>query len=616
MGFLHRVSSVAAPARMRAGSAAEYNTAFFSGEELPSAWLGRLSSAGVDVTPDLAMTLSAYFCGVKTIAYDLATLMLRMFKNRPDGGKDVIRGTAFSNAGGIGHVAYRLGMQPNDQQSAAEYYAGQLAQFLLRGFAYAEIVDGPSGFLEQLLPRHPDRVTPGRLPNGRMSYKLLEANGQPRYLTQDEMHVVRDISTDNVNTFSTVRYGANAIGTALAAERAAAKFFKSGMTAATVATYKGEMDDDDEKALHASISRYAAGVENSFGLMLVPDDVTITNLGVEPEKAQMMLAREWGVLEVARHLRISPRKLMVRARGDSYGSAYQDAIDHVVSCLRPIAVFFEQAMQRDVILAKDTYQVKFHLGELLRGDPEQLGNFIEKLIKNRVMRPSEVRMTFMDLNPDEALDKLSEADNQPGQTGGGAGGSNVPPKNRQQPPEPDDTAVRSPLLDRASMKSLLAVHDNAVRCLRRERAAVEKLAKKHASDVEGWQLALRDFYADHATFVANTMRISITAARGYAAQHGTEFEAKGIVAIAGENGADWERFEADELAALALAEEDTISIAITMPPMKMTDTPIRDPQTNRITRVERVTELVGVSEASPHVVRVPRRGKKVVHDGE
>jgi HK97 family phage portal protein len=513
-------------------------------------------------------------------------------------------------------------MQPNDQQSAAEYYAGQLAQFLLRGFAYAEIVDGPSGFLEQLLPRHPDRVLPGRLPSGRMSYKLTEAERpaavshpgrdarRARYLDRQRQHVLDACATARTRS-----------APALAAERAAAKFFKSGMTAATVATYKGEMDDEDEDALHKSISRYAAGVENSFGLMLIPDDVTITNLGVEPEKAQMMLAREWGVFEVARHLRISPRKLMARNKGDGYGSAYQDAIDHVVGCLRPIAVFFEQAMLRDVILAKDTYQLKFHLGELLRGDPEQLGNFIEKLIKNRVMRPSEIRMTFMDLNPDEALDKLSEADNRPGQTGGGAGGdgSNVPPKNRQQP-EPDENAVRSPLLDRASMKSLLAVHDNAVRCLRRERAAVEKLAKKHASDVEGWQRALRDFYADHATFVANTMRISMTSARGYTAQHGIEFEAKGIVAIAGENGADWERFEADELAALALAEEDTISIAITMPPMKMTDTPIRDPQTNRITRVERVTELVGVRGLAARRARAAAReeeraGWRVGFDG-
>lgn len=534
MGFLQRVSSVVRPSRVRA-DAQNYTSAFFAGDDMPDAWVASLSAAGVNVTPELAMTLSAMYCGVTTIAYDLATLPAFTYKYRDDGGKDRIRGrTADYMRGGIADLAYMLQWAPNDYQTATEYFGGQVAQFLLRGKAYAEIVDGPNSFLAQLLPRHPDRVFPERLPSGRLRYKLIEPNGQPRYLTQDEMHVVRDISTDPITRMSRISYGANALGTALAAERAAGKFFKSGMTAAVVATYKGDMEDEDEQALHSSITRYAAGVENTFGLLLVPDDVTIDNLGVEPEKAQMMQAREWTVFEVARQLRISPRKLMVRSAGAGYASAYQDAIDHVVSCIRPLAHTFEQAIQRDLILAKDTYFVKFDLRELMRGDPQQLGEFIEKAVKNRAMRPSEIRTLLLDLNPDEALDKLSESDNQPGKA------SAAP------------TAPPSPATARAQLKGMLALHDNAVRCLRRERAAVEKLAKKHSNDVDGWKQGLRSFEADQAQFVATVMRMPLSIARGYCAQHGSEFEAKGIVVIADEAGESWERVEADELAALAL----------------------------------------------------------------
>lgn len=540
MGFLSRVSSVAAPARMRA-DASNYTSAFFAGDDLPGSWVASLSAAGVNVTPDLAMTLSAYYCGVTTIAYDLATLPLRAFKNRPDGGKDLVTGTAFGHAAGIGNLIYKLQWQPNAHQTAVEFLVGQLAQFLLRGKCYAEIIPGAGGFLDQLLPRHPDRVTPERLPNGHVRYKLLEANGQPRYVTQDEMHVVRDLSTDGLHSLSRVQYGAGAIGTGLAAERAAGKFFKSGMTASVVATYKGDMEDEDEVALHKSITRYAAGVENTFGLLLIPDDVTINNLGIEPEKAQMMLAREWTVYEVARQLRIRPRKLMAGGKAESYASAYQDAIDHVVNCLRPIAVTFQQAFQRDLVLAKDTYSFVFYLGELLKGDPVQMGDFIQKLISSRAMTPSECRMTFLDMNPDETLDKLSEGDNRPGQSG-----AKVP-----APASPADPNAR------ASLKGVLAVHDNAIRCLRRERAAVTKLATKHASDVDGWKAGLRDFYSDHAAFLAQTMRISITTARGYSAQHGTDFETHGVVSINGEAGEAWERYEADELCALALNFKET-----------------------------------------------------------
>lgn len=535
MGFLSGVKSIAAPARPRA-DASGYASAFFAGDDLPGSWVSTLSAAGVNVTADLAMTLAAMYCGVTTIAYDLATLPTDTFKYRDDGGKDRIRARSSDYLkGGIADLAYMLRWAPNNFQTATEYFVGQVAQFLLRGAAYAEIVDGPNGFLAQLLPRHPDRVTPERLPNGNLRYKLIEANGLPRYVTQAEMHVVRDLSTDGIHMVSRTAYGANVLGTALSAERAAGKFFKSGMMSAMVATYKGDKDEEAENELHGSISRFAAGVENSFGLALIPDDVTITNLGVEPDKAQMMLAREWGAREVARLLRIPPHKLMISGT-TGYASQVQSATDYVVSCLRPIAHTFEQAIQRDLILAKDTYFVQFALDELLRGDPAARAAYYAAAIEHRWMRPSEVRLEE-NLNPDAALDKLSEGDNRPGAAKG------VP----QTPPPPAQNG-------RTALKGLLALHDNAIRCLRRERAAVEKLAKKHASDVEGWQSGLRDFYGDHAAFVAQTMRVSLVMARGYAAQHGSAFEAKGVVLIDGEAGDAWERSEADELCALALAE--------------------------------------------------------------
>lgn len=536
------MSSLAPATRMRAGVAQDYQQAFFSGEPLPDLWASALNSAGVDVTPDLAMTLSALRCGVTTIAYDIATLPCFTYKARTDGGKDRIRGSAAEwAAGGIGDLAYMLQWAPNEVQTATEFFAGMVMQFLMRDRAYAEIVDGPKGFLSQLLPRHPDRVEQQRLPSGRVRYKLTEANGQPRYVSQEEMHVVRGISTDPLSVTPTMSYAAGSLGISLAAERAAGKFFKSGMTAATLATYSGNKDDEDEAALHKSISRFATGVDNSFGLMLVPDDIKISNLAVEPDKAQMMLAREYTVFEVARWLRISPRKLMVRSVGSSYASAYQDAIDHVVNCLRPVAHTFEQAVQRDLILAKDTYFVKFYLWELLRGDPQQMGDYIQKLIASRAITPSEARVLMLDLNPDEHLDKLSESDNQPGKTGGG---SQPAPKDNQQPAN-----------GRAYLKGMFAVRDNAVRCVRRERVAVEKVARKHASDVDGWKKALREFYAEHSVFVAQTMRISMTIARGYSAQHGAVFEAKGLAMIDGEAGTVWEAYEADELAALSLNDE-------------------------------------------------------------
>lgn len=539
MGFLTRISSVSAPARMQASSATQaYRDAFWAGDYVPQPWLSLIAASGITVTADLAMTLSAFYSGVTMIGRDLATLPCQAFRRRQDGGKDLVRtfyGEGIDTSGGISSMAYMLRWQPNVYQTATEFWLNMIAQYLMRAKAYAEIIT-ERGMMIQLLPRHPDRVTAQRLPSGRLQYRLSEGgSNQPRYLTQDEMFVVRDLSLDGINSLGRVEYGAQTIGTILAAEQAAGRFFKTGMTAALLASYKGgQMEDADEDALHKSISRYASGVDNTFGLLLVPDDVNVTNLAIEPEKAQMMQAREWGVREIARLLNIPGAKLGIKD-AVSYASAVQVAVDYVIGCLRPIAVTIEQSIQRDLVLRKDAYLFEFFLPALLRGDPEAMASYIEKLIKVRVIRPSEGRQ-MLNMNPDADLDRLSEQDFRPGSTAATGGGQR---------------ALASHQDSRAVLKGMLSLHDSAMKCVRRERDRVEQLAKKHANNMEAWQASLREYFADHAGYVAREMRLHPIVAHGYAAQRGSELEAVGAI-----YGDEWERWAADELCALALDSED------------------------------------------------------------
>ena len=541
MSLFSHLSSVITPARLRA-SASEYNQAFFSGSDLPPDWTGSLAAAGVRVSPELAMTLSAVYCAVSTITYDLATLPVQIFaRHTNDNGADVIRpyyGAGIDSSNGIRSLAYMLMFQPNAFQTATEFWLSMIPQFLLREEAYAEIVYAPNGTMAQLVPRHPDRVRAERLPSGRMQYRLTERSGQPRYLTQDEMFVIRGLSLSaGLDGASRSQFGANSMGTALAADRAAGRFYKNGMTASVIATYAGgQMEDEQEKALHQSLTRYGSGADNSFGLLLVPDDVKVANLSVEPDKAQMMAAREWGVLDAARFFRIDPSKLMIKGPSQAGSANEQDEIKHVSNCLRPNAHTIEQAIQRDLIVVKDVYFSEFLLEEKLRGDTAARAAYFKAALERPWMWPSEVRGRE-NMNPDPALDELAKVRYRPGTPKGSADAGSAPP-----PP---------PASGRAALKGMLAVHDNAVRAIRRERMAVEKLAKKHASDVPGWQASLREFETEHAGFIATTMRLPIDVAREYSARHGERLEAEGIVIF----DEHFERTEADALAALALDPE-------------------------------------------------------------
>lgn len=145
------------------------------------------------------------------------------------------------------------------------------------------------------------------------------------------------------------------------------------------------------------------------------------------------------------------------------------------------------------------------------------------------MRPSEVR-ALENMNPDPDLDRLSEGDYRPG--------SSTSDRGRE--------AARR---GAPSVRSTLLVFEAAQRVVRKEVAAVSKLAERHAQDVDAWKAGLSAFYTDHAEFVAQTLHLATPAARAYAAQHRVLLEQHGVPAMA-----DWERLEAEDLTTLVLDE--------------------------------------------------------------
>ena len=542
MGLLARASTVVTPARMRGYSGSDpFDSVYQQGPYVPPGWIAQISTAGVRVTPDLAMTLSAVYCAVTTISDDIATMPCHIYKYLgDDGDKARVRNHPLS---------YLLRWQPNQWQTAKEFLQTMVGHVLLRNFAFAEIVPGPRSAIGQLIPRHPDRVRQLRLPNGSVKYHLLgvfNEDGSPRYLTADEVFVLRDLTTDGLTGMSRTAYGARALGVAIAQETHTGTYFKQGATPAIAAIHKGgELQKDEEEALHASISRYIGGAEHAGGILVIEDDVDIKNIGVDPKNAELLGLKDYSVREVARLFKMPAHKLEASQQTQAYAAREQANLEYMMGCLRPIVVGIEQAIMRDLIIERDEYFAEFLMEALLRGDLKSRSLYFQKAIASRWMWPSEVRRRE-GMNRDEELDELSKLDHRTGSTRDSAAGGG--------------TGEARHVNGGHSARATLMAYDNAVRVLRRERAAVEKIAKKHpsASDVDTWHTELRTFFESHAGFVAETMRLPIGTARAYAAQHGAELEARGLVFL----DEHWERCEAEDLVELSLDPDRAGGLAV------------------------------------------------------
>lgn len=497
----------------------------------PPEWVAGYSAAGVMVTPELALTLSAIWSGVTRIAGDFARMPVHIFRVRDDGGKERVRGGPSSP--GIEGLAYRLRWKPNAVQTAAEFFGCLAAQFVMRSRAYAEIIPSPTTAMAQLVPRHPDRVIEERTATGRLLFKIVDPGGGVRTLTQDEMLYLHDTRAGGFASLTRMQYGAQAIGTALSAEQAAGRFFKSGMTAAVVATHKtGAMEDEERAAFHRDLTRFATGARNNFGLLLVEEDIDIKTLGIDPQKAQMMDARNFGVREAARLLHMPPELLFADNSGTQTGRTWEEIVNvYHTGCLAPIATFLEQAMQDALVVDKDQYIVEFLMDALYRGDLGSRADYYQAALQGPWMWPDEIRIKE-GLNPDDELKEIFRKRYRPADAKPASGA-----------PSPRGRAAADP----AGYRYHLLLHDAALRIVRRERAAVEKMARKHAQNPEGWRAELRRFYTDHAPFVAQTLRISPQRASAYCAAHEQALAARGVAAI----DEHWERMEAETLVGLA-----------------------------------------------------------------
>jgi len=524
MGFLSRLPTVRGPA-IRAGVAFggdpfanDYNGHY------PISWGAQMSNAGIRVSPELAMCLTALYCGVTMIAQDIATMPPHQYRRLDNGGKERVDRYGLET---------KLRWQPNMWQTAVEFWSTVIGHMILRGWAPCEIISTPDDVIAQIIPRHPDRVQAKLLPSGRIQYLIEIAGQEPYKRSHDQMFVVRDFSSGAVVPVSRISYGMNALGNALAAEKFAGAFFRKGITGSLLLTHKdGPMEPTEKTNLQQSIQQFIAGADNAGGLMILEDDLAVTELGIEPDKAQMMAVRDFGIREVARLLKMPAHKLEAAVLAQAYAAREAANLEYLISCLRPILINIEQAIQRDLIYGEDKseYFVEFLMDALFRGDTKARTEYYKAAIQFGWMSRNEVRLRE-NLNPVDGLDRFLEPMNMTDADGEG--------RARRQ-----DREAR---MDRTQLRLLSFANAAAQRTIRKEVAHLNTLAKRHEHDAAAWQQAVRAFYEDHAGLVAETMRVPMPIAREYAAKHGVLVSTQGVGVTA-----DWEWQEAPNLALMAM----------------------------------------------------------------
>ena len=523
MGFLSRVHRT----RRYAG---DFDDGGFWTGSTPSYMFSGFSQAGIRVTPEIAMTVSAVFFGTSFLSRIIGSLPCGMLQ---------YTGPTSKQPAPSHPLASVLGLTPNITQDAMQWVEQGIGHLALRGNWYNKILSGPRGFVDQLIPVHPDLVRVGRLPSGRLQYRISRLGGQPAdILTQDEMFHVRGYSTDGIHGLSMIAYGANSLGVAIAQDTFTGRFFKSGAAAALSASHPGVLGEEGTKNLRQSINAYLTGLENAGGILILEEGVKLDKIGISPNDANLLGMKDHSIREVARWFGLPSYLFSDMGKPPTYASSVQFAEDLVRYSFGPLTRRIEIAIRNQLILQPELFEAAFNMDELRKGDLLARYQAYHLAILDGWMSRNEARIEE-NLNPEPDLDEFWQPLNV---QEAGADPIVPPPPPPQLPPADPEPEARH------SVRATVLAFESASRVVRKEIAQVTKGAKDHAKDPAAWSAWLQQYYGtEHPAFVAETLHLPLSLTKEYCARQGLQLQNVGVTVLE-----DFEATCAPELATWAL----------------------------------------------------------------
>jgi len=390
-----------------------------------------------------------------------------------------------------------------------EFREWMTAIAMLRGNAFAEIEDSPSGGY-QLWPIHPDAVRVEYAGKGRR-YMLMDMKTREWKETPGEniFHLAA------FQGLSVVTLARETMGLTIAAERYAAKFFAQGQRPiGSIEMKEGSLSDDAYGRIRKQIDAWHGGWENAHRMLILEEGATWKQIGLSAQDSQFLETRKFQVEEICRWFRVPPHKIAHLERSTN-NNIEQQAIEFVSDAILPWAVRWEQAIRRDLILNPDRFYAKHNLEGLLRGDVKTRFGAYAVGISHGILNPNECR-EIEDRNPRK--DSEGDAFRRPLNSTTTANPASVPPTGQPGGDRPLPGKPKGE--DRATLMAFAAAKLLAVR---------ETRALKTGGD-------LAPFLAKHARSVEEALAVPPEKAMGYCADLATRYETDRDAVLSDEQG--------------------------------------------------------------------------------
>lgn len=309
---------------------------------------GNKSWSGSSVTNETAMQLATVYGCVKFITDGISTLPIDVYRE----------------VGGVPEPVAQPGWlwQPTVYLDRVAWMSQILTSLLMSGNAFLHIRrEGVT--IRELVPMDPTGVQV-RMVAGRKQFVV----GSTVLDTFDVLHIPGIMAPGSLVGMSPLEAARQVIGSGLAAEKFAGKFFGQGLSMSGVIEVPGSLNPDKAKELAKAFAKQHSGTERAFLPGVLEGGATWRATSVSAEQAQFLQTRKFTDSVIAgRIFNIDPTELGIPLDGTTL--TYQNAVDRNTRkaevTFLPWIVRIESGLSS--LLPAPRY-VKIDLDALKRGD--------------------------------------------------------------------------------------------------------------------------------------------------------------------------------------------------------------------------------------------------------
>jgi HK97 family phage portal protein len=389
--------------------------------------------AGKPVNADTAMTVGAFWAGVRLISQTTGTLPLGLYRRRADNGRDVA----------ADHPLYGiLHDMPNADQTACEFWESAVGSLCIWGNAYAEkVMSGKNLTALQQLSSCSAAVE--RTKEGALQYTF-DDRGKRVKLPESKVFHIRGFGIGGDVGLSPLAFARQTLGSALATEEAAARVFANGMRPQGFFTVEKVLTQEQRAQAKSVLIDPYQGSQNAGKSGILEAGFKWQDVQMPAEDAQLLQSRQFSVEEVCRWLGIPPILVGHASAGQTmWGSGVEQImLGWLTLGLRPYLARIEQSIKRSLLAPSERKVLypEFTVEGLLRADSAGRANLYSTFAQNGIMTRNEIR-ALENLPSEEGGDVLTVQVNLQNISNLAEGAS---PQPKPQPAEEDGNVTPFP----------------------------------------------------------------------------------------------------------------------------------------------------------------------------